>query len=63
MYFLINQHDISVKFSVNEKAFDCTWICIVISHLNVFLEFIKFAELDILFRILVNKSPHLITFT
>ena len=45
------------KFSVNEKHFDCTWICMVISHLNLFLDFIKFSEFDILVGILVNESP------
>ena len=29
----------------------------VISHLNVFLDFIKFSEFDILVGILVNESP------
>ena len=29
----------------------------VISHLNVFLDFIKFSEFDILLGILVNQSP------
>ena len=48
---------IRFKFSVNEKHFDCTWICIVISHLNVFLDFINFSEFEILVGILVNESP------
>ena len=29
----------------------------VISHLNVFLDFIKFSEFDILVGILLNESP------
>ena len=29
----------------------------VIYHLNVFLDFIKFSEFDILVEILVNQSP------
>ena len=29
----------------------------VISHLNVFLDFIKFSEFDMLLGILVNQSP------
>ena len=45
------------KISVNEKHFDCTWICMVTSHLNAFLDFIKFSEFDILVGILVNESP------